>query len=101
MRVLKIIAAIVAGQCALGFVVGFTCPWLGFYLLRIGDLQKLLLWSFGVITPVALAIDAAALTAISLLAWRKRHGARKALATLAGANHARFALRRPHRPQQA
>lgn len=73
MRVVKIIAAIVATQCALGLVVGFACPWLGFYLLRIGNLQKLLLWSFGVMTPIALAIDATALTAISLYAWRKRH----------------------------
>ena len=74
MRVLKIIAAIVAGQCVLGFVVGFTCPWLGFYLMRIGDLKTLLIWAIGVITPVALAIDAAALAAISLYAWRKHRG---------------------------
>jgi len=74
-RVLKIIAAIVAGQCVLGFVVGFTCPWLGFYLMRIGDLKTLLIWAIGVITPVALAIDAAALAAISLYAWRKHRGA--------------------------
>jgi len=73
-RVLKIIAAIVEGQCVLGFVVGFTCPWLGFYLMRIGDLKTLLIWAIGIITPVALAIDAAALAAISLYAWRKHRG---------------------------
>lgn len=58
----------------LGFVVGFTCPWLGFYLMRIGDLKTLLIWAIGIITPVALAIDAAALAAISLYAWRKHRG---------------------------
>ena len=74
-RVLKIIATIVASQCALGFVVGFTCPWLGFCLMRIGDLQKLFVWSVGVMTPAALAIDAATLVAFAIYAWRKRRGA--------------------------
>lgn len=75
MRILKIIAAIIASQCALGFVVGFTCPWLGFYLLRIGDVQTLLAWSVAVVAPFALAIDATALAAISVYAWRRRHNA--------------------------
>lgn len=86
-RVLKIIAAIVAGQCVLGFAIGFACPWLGLYLLRTGDLQTLLLWSLGVMTPFALAIDATALAAIGVYAWRKRHSARKAWSTSAAANH--------------
>jgi hypothetical protein len=75
MRALKIIAAIVASQCALGFVVGFTCPWLGFYLLHIGDVQTLLAWSVAALAPFGLAIDATALAAISVYAWRKRRGA--------------------------
>ncbi len=75
MRALKIVAAIVAGQCALGFVIGFTCPWLGFYLLRIGNLQTLLAWSVAAVAPFALAIDAAAFAAIGVYAWRRRHRA--------------------------
>jgi hypothetical protein len=72
MRALKIAAAIIAGQCALGFAVGFTCPWLGFYLLRIGNLQTLLTWSIAALAPFALAIDAAAFAAIGVYAWRRR-----------------------------
>lgn len=75
MRVFKIVAAIVAGQCALGSVVGFTCPWLGFYLLRIGDPQTLLAWSVAAAAPFAVAIDATAFAAIGVYAWRKRRGA--------------------------
>jgi hypothetical protein len=72
MRALKIVAAIVAGQCALGFAIGFTCPWLGFYLLRIGNLQTLLAWSAAAVAPFALAIDATAFAAIGVYAWRRR-----------------------------
>jgi hypothetical protein len=75
MRALKIIAAIVASQCALGFVVGFTCPWLGFYLLRIGNPQTLLAWSLAAMAPFALAIDATAFAALGVYAWRRRRGA--------------------------
>ena len=75
MRVLKIVAAIVASQCALGFAVGFTCPWLGFYLLRIGDVRTLFAWSVAAATPFALAIDATAFAAIGVYAWRKRRSA--------------------------
>jgi hypothetical protein len=72
MRALKIIAAIVAGQCALGFAIGFACPWLGFYFLRIGNPQMLLAWSIAAMAPIALAIDATAFAAIGVYAWRKR-----------------------------
>jgi hypothetical protein len=75
MRALKIIAAIIASQCALGFIVGFTCPWLGFYLLHIGDVQTLLAWSVAAVAPFALAIDATAFAAIGVYAWRKRRRA--------------------------
>jgi hypothetical protein len=75
MRVLKIIAAIVASQCALGFVIGFTCPWLGFYMLRIGDAHQLLIWSVAATAPFALAIDAtAALAGLGFYIWRQSHG---------------------------
>ncbi|HTW53144.1 MAG TPA: hypothetical protein VME45_14730 [Stellaceae bacterium] len=72
MRVLKIVAAIIASQCALGFAVGFTCPWLGFYLLHIGNPQTLFAWSAATAAPFALAIDATAFTAIGVYAWRRR-----------------------------
>jgi hypothetical protein len=80
MRVLKIIAAIIATQCALGFAVGFTCPWIGFYLLRISDPQALLAWSVAAMAPFALAIDAVSFAAVGVYAWRRRQGARKTLA---------------------
>jgi hypothetical protein len=74
MRVVKIIAAIVASQCAFGFAIGFTCPWLGFYVLRIGDLHQLLIWSVAVMAPFALAIDAtAALAGLGFYIWRRSH----------------------------
>jgi hypothetical protein len=72
MRALKIAAAIVASQCALGILVGFACPWLGFYMLRIGDVHQLLMWSIAVIAPFALAIDVtAALAGLGFYIWRK------------------------------
>ena len=75
MRALKIIAAIVASQCAFGFAIGFMCPWLGFYMLRIGDVHQLLIWSVAVMAPFALAIDAtAAVTGLGFYIWRKSHG---------------------------
>jgi len=84
MRALKIVAAIVASQCALGFVVGLTCPWLGFYLLRIGDVHQLLIWSVAVIAPFALAIDAtAALAGLGFYIWRKSQRIDRRVATLA------------------
>jgi hypothetical protein len=71
-RVLKIVATIVAGQCALGVIVGFMCPWLGPYLMQIGDVPTLLVWSIGVMTPAALAIDATVLAAVGLYIWSGR-----------------------------
>jgi len=72
MRVFKVAAAIVAMQCALGFLVGFASPWLGFYVLHVGNLQTLLAWSVAAVAPFALAIDAAAFAAIGVYAWRRR-----------------------------
>jgi nicotinamide riboside transporter PnuC len=85
MRMVKIVAAIVASQCALGFVIGFTCPWLGFYVMHIGDVHRLLVWSIAVMAPFALAIDAtAALAGLGFYIWRRSHATDRQAAARVG-----------------
>jgi hypothetical protein len=65
------LAAIFAAQVVLGFTVGLLLPWFGIFALHIDDMQKLLMWSVGILLPVGALIDGILFAGAGFLAWRK------------------------------